>query len=158
MFLPDDILLELLKYFNCNIHVINLLKTCKYIKNLYYKHGYIKNISIEPLINNDIYNFSIVSCKHHNTLNLVSIRGFNNPQHWIFIWPKNVFIIGCRITDKIKPSRMVKTEYLYLLDDRNHDKNKKIFIDWTKFPNLKEFHTSYLNFNNDINNNVKISL
>jgi hypothetical protein len=49
---------------------------------------------------------------------------------------------------------MVKTEYLYLLDIRNN--GKKIIIDWNMFPNLKEFHTSYLNFNNDINKKVKI--
>ena len=56
--IPDEIFLEILKYLNNNRSVINFLKTCKYIKNLYYKNGYLKQINLDPLINNDPYNFA----------------------------------------------------------------------------------------------------
>lgn len=138
--IPDEILLEILKYLNNNKSVISFLKTCRYVKNLYYKNGYLKQINLEPLINNDPYNFALTCCKHSNSLNCIYIRGIYNPQHWIFIWPKIVYITGCNITDIIKPPGKVNTEILYITDVRS---SKNVNIDWNQFPKLKEVHIPY---------------
>ena len=150
--IPDEIFLEILKYLNNNRSVINFLKTFKYIKNLYYKYGYLKQINLDPLINNDPYNFALLSCKHSCSLNCIYIRGFTNPQHWILSWPKIVCLNSCTITDKIKSTSNSKTEILYINDIRS---KKKIIIDWKSFPKLKEIYISSYNFNfDDMNKNL----
>jgi len=138
--IPDEILLEIIKYLKDNRSVINFLKTCKYIKNLLYKNGYLKQINLDPLINNDPYKFAISCCKHSTSLNCICVRGLNNPQHWIFIWPRIVYITSCFISDEIKPPKKVNTEIMYVVSIRS---NKKVHIDWKQFPKLKELHISY---------------
>jgi len=150
--IPDELILQILEYLKSNKSVINFLKTCKYIKNLYYKNGYLKQINLEPLINSDPYNFALTCCKHNKTLNCIYIRGFHNPQHWISVWPKIVYLSSCTITDKIKGTHNNRTEVLHIMDIRS---KKKIIIDWKSFPKLKKIHISSYNFNfNEMDNNL----
>jgi hypothetical protein len=134
--LCDELLIEINKYLN-NKDVINLLKTNSYLKKLFYNYGYYKYLVINS-INRDIYNFAIQTAKHSKTLNCISINNYNNPQSWIFFWPKKVYLYYCNITDKIDPPVKCITERLEIINHNIiHKNNKKLFINWDKFPNLK---------------------
>ena len=151
---PDELLLELNKYL-WNKDIISFLKTNSYIKRLYYKYGYLKSLTINSL-NKDIYNFAIQTATHSKTLNYICINNFNNPQHWIFYWPKKVYIYYCNITDKIDPPKYCDTEYLEIINHKIINKNnKKIIINWKKFPKLKHIkiktnNLDLTNLNKDI--------
>lgn len=152
---PEELFLELNKYLS-NKDIINFLKTNSYIKKLFYKYGYLKSLTINSL-NRDIYNFAILTAQHSRTLNYICINNFNNPQHWIFYWPKKVYIYYCNITDKIDPPSICDTEHLVIINHKIINKNnKKMIINWNKFPNLKylKIKTNNLELNN-LNNSIK---
>jgi len=150
---PDELLLYLNNYL-CNKDTINFLKTNSYIKNLFYKYGYLKSLVINSLYT-DVYNFAIQTAKHSRTLNYISINNVNNPQHWIFYWPKKVYIYYCNITDKIDPPCICNTEYLEIINHKFINNNKKLIINWNKFPKLKYLKIRINNLElKDLNKNI----
>lgn len=144
--IPDFVLFEIMKFIPDNKSSINFLKTCKYLKTLFYEHGYLKSLSYQPLLQNNMYRILTYSIKHKRTLNSISVAHFQNPQHWIFVWPKVMVFNCCTINEPIDPPSEVHTEVLYVLNDRSNTVN----INWYKFPNLKrlEFTDWNINFNN----------
>ena len=130
-YIPFEILYEILSFTKNNKTSYNLLFTCKELKNILYKYGYLKFLSYN--VNIDPYNFSILTCKHERSLNQISIYNLNNPQHWIFYWPEKVFMNNCRIIDVIDPPAQVKTKYLTIINNRS---GKELKINLKKFPNL----------------------
>lgn len=143
--IPDSVLLIIMDYIPDNKGSLSLAISCEYFKNLFYKHGFLKYISIEPLINNDLYNLLLVSCIHKRTLKTISIRNYPNPHDWIQEWPKIVFFNYCTISSTINPANIANTEIMYLLNI----KSDLININWLKFPNLKriELTTGNININ-----------
>lgn len=125
--LNNDNLIYIYMFFDIK-NKINLIKTCKYLKNLFYKIGYLKNINHSH--DDDPCKFSINFMKHNRSLNSVYIYYLKNPQYWMpGSWPKKV-IINSYITDKIDPI-ISNTEELKIV-------TKGILkINWKKFPKLK---------------------
>jgi len=135
--IPDCILYIIMEYIPDNKGSLSMTLSCKYLKNLFYKYGYLKYITIGPLINN-LYNLSINSCQHIRTLNMISVTYSCNPHYWIFEWPKTVFFNYCTFKDKINPPSLTKTETLYILNT----KNTITKVNWEKFKNLKRLELS----------------
>ena len=131
---------------------INFLLSCKYFKNIFYKHGYIKHIKTGNLIDIDKYNFYLTCINHQNTVDSIQMMNTFDPMCWIPFWPRVVFFNYCNITSDIKPSKPTKTKILYLLNNRN---NKKIIVDWKMFPNLERLEVSNFNFNLENTNQCK---
>ena len=147
---PDDILIIIMNFIPTNKSSLNFLKTCKYIKDLFYKNSFVKHIKIGP--HDILYDFTLRCCKHKNTLNTISITNVRDPQHWIFIWPQTVFFNSCTTKDVLDPPVETNTEVLYILNDRS----KLININWSKFPKLNRFVTTNWNFNFDSVKNINI--
>lgn len=139
---PDPILLIIMTYIPDNYSSINFVKTCKYFKELFYKHGYIKNM-IYKNINESFFDFMIRCANHFRTVNSIVIYNTLNPQYLIGKWPKKVVLSNCANKHVINPTKETDTEILYILND----KSKHIQVNWSKFPKLKYFEISDWNFN-----------
>ena len=107
---------------------INFLLSCKYFKNIFYKHGYIKHIKTGNLIDIDKYNFYLTCINHQNTVDSIQMMNTFDPMCWIPFWPRVVFFNYCNITSDIKPSKPTKTKILYLLNNRNNKNNYKYML------------------------------
>lgn len=136
---PDDILYIIMSFIKDNKTSVNFISSCKYFKNLFYRYGYIKNLSISA--HDDLFKFAILSSYHNKTLNCISIYNKFNPHMWFNNWPKIVFMNNCTIKEKIDPSKSTETEYLYILNSRIY---KDIKINKNKFPKLKYIEITYL--------------
>lgn len=136
---PDDILYIIMSFIRDNKTSINFISSCKYFKNLFYKYGYIKNLSFSRP--NDMFEIAILSSNHSKTLNCISAHNQLNPHNWFGTWPKCVLMNNCTISQKIEPAKLTETEYLYILNSRKY---KDIKIDKTKFPRLKQLTITYL--------------
>lgn len=155
--LCDNLLLELNKYL-WNNDIINLIKSTKYIKLLYYKYGYLKSLSVGNL-NTDVYNFAIQTAIHSKTLLYICINNVNNPQNWIFYWPKRVYIYRCNITDKIDPPGDCETEYFEIVNHEINKNKKKIIFNFNKFSKLKYLKIRNCNLElKDINKNIILDI
>ena len=141
--IPDSVLFIIMGYIPDNKGSLSLAISCDYFKNLFYKHGFLKYISIEPLINNNLYNLAILTSVHRRTLKTISIRNCFNPHMWIQEWPKVIFLNYCIITSTINPPNIANTELMYLLNI-NSD---LITINWLKFPKLKRIELTNGNIN-----------
>jgi len=141
--IPDELLFIIIDYIQDNNTCINLVLTCTYFRQIFYKYGYLKYLRITPLYNNP-YNFMLQTSIHRKTLNTLCIMNINDAQHWIASWPKIVFFNYCK-TGKIDPGYETNTENLTILNDRS----SYLYINWKKFPKLKKFETTSLNFNHD---------
>lgn len=130
----DDILFKIIEYIPDNKTCINLVKSCIYFKKILYKHGYLKSIKLDPLINNDPYIFSERCWKHRKTLNCVSIYGFTDPHLYMTVWPKRVVLSRCKFTKELKPLSNADTTHLSLYNDQS----QCFDIAWEKFPNIKK--------------------
>ena len=151
-FLDEYLLYKIMDYILDNKTSINFLLSCKYFKNIFYKHGYIKHIKTGNLIDIDKYNFYLTCINHQNTVDSIQMMNTFDPMCWIPFWPRVVFFNYCNITSDIKPSKPTKTKILYLLNNRN---NKKIIVDWKMFPNLERLEVSNFNFNLENTNQCK---
>ena len=141
--IPDELLFKILEYISDNNTCINITLTCKYNKDILYKHGYLKYLKITPLQNNP-HNFMLQTHAHRRTINTICLMYLQEAQCWIGNWPKTVFFNYCT-TGKINPGKEVCTENLIILNDRS----KKLWINWEKFPKLKKFRTTSWNFNHE---------
>ena len=151
-FLDNFLLCKIMDYIIDNKTSINFVLACKYFKNLFYKYGYIKHLKTGNLTDLSIYNFSLTSIKHENTIDSIQITNLNNPMYWISVWPRVVCFNYCNITSEIKPCKPTKTKVLYLLNNRN---NKKIKVDWKMFPNIERLEVDNFNFNFEETNQCK---
>lgn len=150
--IPDCLLIIILEYIPDNKTSINLMLSCKYFKNLFYKNGYLKFLTTNPL-GLSLLDFATKTAEHSRTLYTLSMYNTIDPQYWIFSWPKLVFLNHCYIT-KIDPTNPTKTEILYILNNRS----QKLYINWVKFPYLKKLELTNWNFNyseKDVRNTCK---
>jgi hypothetical protein len=152
---PDFLLIKILTFISDNKTSLNFISSCRYFKNLFYKEGFVKHIKIDPHLHSDPYEFSMKCGYHRRTLDTISITHLSNPQHWISVWPRVVFINNCFIKDVVNPSEETNTEILYILNNRNVNTQ----INWEKFPKLRVFETTSTVFNiEDIRDSIEIHI
>jgi hypothetical protein len=153
--ISDFLLIKIMTFIGDNKTSLNFTKSCVYFKNLFYKEGFAKHIKIDPHLYNDPYDFSMKCGYHRRTLDTISITHLSEPQYWISVWPRVVFLNNCNIKDVINPPEETNTEILYILNNRNM--NTK--INWKKFPKLKVFETTDTVFNiEDITKSIEIRI
>lgn len=127
--LPKDILRTILQTYLNNKDSNNLSITCKNIYSIDYLYFLCNK-------NQDIWYFSFVFSKHYTTLKSILVKDVSEPESWLISkWPEKVKFLNCK-HDKIDPYNITNTEELII--DQNYNNNKKIKINWYKFPKLKK--------------------
>ena len=134
--LCDDMLVLIMNNLD-NKDSLNFVKTCKYMKNLFYKRGFLKTYD------HDDYYFSEIS-KHTNSLLSIHLKNLVNPHCFLyFTWPKFIKFTKCYVIvdNHIDPDK-TKTEELYIALNYYHlteidRKKEELIINWEKFQNLK---------------------
>ena len=124
----DENLINIISYLN-NKDSLTIVKLCKYNKNLFYKKGFLKNLSFTNP-HGDPFNFAMHFSIHEQSLQHVHVSHMRNPQYYMVNnWPKNVLINFCRIDSQINP-KMTQTEKLKI--NQLYHSYKQI-INWSKF-------------------------
>jgi hypothetical protein len=151
--LINENLIEVMYYLN-NKDSCNFISTCKQLKNFFYKFGYIKDISLKPLLKPNLYDFFLICAQNINTLRSIYVSNINNPHLWIpSKWPKIVRFYYCNITDKIDPPISHTQEILIIqheiINNVRSEKQLNLKINWKKFPKLKKLTLKVFNVNID---------
>ena len=142
----DDILVYISKFL-FDKDTLMFLLTSKYIKNLFYKRGYLKKICFNHIHNPFI--FSNCFIKHYNTLKNVRINGLTNPHYFMFgIWPNNIHFYNCFIDETLSPFLNTKTLELKILYNLDFKLTPNFNINWNKL--YLDLNSSNINFLNDI--------
>lgn len=132
MNIPDEIFILISEFLKDNDMLV-FIRTCKNIKNLFYKNGFLKNLTYfyDPML------FSSFFYKHNKTLNSVNISYLNNSTYYLCgSWPKNIIFHNCFINDEFNPEN-TRTEYLKITFKFENIFLKKFKINWNKFSKLK---------------------
>ena len=128
--------------------------SCKYIKNLLYKRGYLKKLQFKHDYNPFI--FSNYFTKHQNTLEIVNVNSLNNPQYFMNgVWPKYVYLYNCFIDGILSPLK-TKTEILKIVYYRPIKLSSNFSIDWNKFSKIKILYLEINTFNIDFLKDIYI--
>ncbi len=133
--LCDDILIKIMSYLEDNFSSINYSISCKYIKNLFSKEGFLKKIELNN--NSDTFKIMYSLCLHSNSLNLFIARNVSDPN--LFLpnkWCKEVIFMYCNLKSDIDPSEKVITEVIEIVGFPRKQ-IKIIKINFNKFPKLK---------------------
>lgn len=139
--LSTDIILLIMQFIPDNFSSVSFIETCKYIRNIGLKYGYVKHIEFNYQIN--FFDFAENCGKHENSIWSIKMQDVRNPQLWIPMrWPKVVSIHNCAISDYIDPP-VSGTEEIEIANCYDSVVN----INWKKFPNLKHINISCKNIN-----------
>ena len=108
MNIPDEIFILISEFLNDKDMSI-YIRSCKYIKNLFYKNGFLKNLKYFY----DTKLFSYLYYKHNKTLNSIYVCYLNNANCYLShgSLPKIVNFYNCFIDFEIN-SKNPKTEIL----------------------------------------------
>ena len=133
----DDLLINIMSFINDNRSSYSFANSCKYLQNLFSKNGYLKSLKVGGVINNNIYDFSIMYTKHYRTIKGIYVSHILDPHVWI---PgnlcRNVYFLNCNFTSIIKPDKDNKIEELFITSHGS----KKIIIDFTNLNILKRLY------------------
>ena len=137
--LCDDLLVLIMNNLD-NKDSLNFVKTSKYMKNLFYKRGFLKTYD------HDDY-FSEIS-KHTNSLLSIHLKNLVNPHRFLyFTWPKSIkFTKSYVIVDNHIDPDKTKTEELYIALNYS-DILEELIINWEKFKNLKYLYLNIYDIN-----------
>jgi len=161
--LIDENLIEIMSYLN-NKDSYHFLRSCKYLKNFFYKNGFVKEIILNNLLKPTLYDFFIICSRNLKTINSIYVNNISNPHNWIpYKWPKIVRFYYCNITDKIDPP-VSDTEEILIIQHEFINyvsvdiKKITLKINWKKFPNLKKVTLKVFNVDiEDIKDNKNIN-
>jgi hypothetical protein len=150
--LPTDIILLIIQFIPDNFSSTSFIKTCKHIRNIGKKYGYIKHIEVNYRIN--FFDFVDRCSTHQDTICSIKIKDLLNPELWIPIaWPKYIHISFCSIRNIIDPP-LSRTEKIEI---SSYDSILR--INWKKFPNLKHIRISCKNIDfNGLENCTNIEI
>lgn len=132
--IPNEIFILISDYLNDKDMLI-FVRSCKYIKNLFYKNGFLKNLnfnySFDPIL------FSSFFYNHNKTLKSINVSYLNCANYYLCgSYPKNVIFYNCIIDSELNPEH-TRTELLKITYKFAGLPLKKYKINWDKFLKLK---------------------
>lgn len=144
--IPSDLFSYILQFIPDNKTSSFLARSCSRFLHIANRHGYVKYISYDDVLGDNIQLFIRRYCDHVNSIISVSIYTITDPHYWIpSVWPKKVYFNRTRITEIISPPLSI-TEELQIIDFHKHNfPYDLVRIDWKKLPKLKRLNLDVVN-------------
>lgn len=136
-YIPTDLLSIVMGFLDSKSKT-NFLRTCKYIKDYFYKTGYSNFIKAD--MHTDMMDFIEKFHKHNKTIKTVKISCIDNPLIWIPEFKNTMIFENCTIDEYINPEphkKSYNTVNLKITDYNRSKHNKNLRINYDKFNNLE---------------------
>ena len=115
---------------------IKMMSTCRSINLNGRKNGFLTSLKLDNKI--DAMDFFKQCIKHQETLKKITICGYDNPHMWIPQYIETLIFDHCSVLECIDPPEIVyETKYIKITDYHRLRLKNKLYINWSKFPNLE---------------------
>jgi hypothetical protein len=117
-------------------HVARLHLTCKKIKKICEKSGYIRTLSLDD--RSDTMQFLRLFTIHSRSIRSVIMNGVVDPGLWLPSFPRNIIIKGSSPPFILPGIHPILTHHFTFIDKSN--KKIPLYINWKRFVCLKTIH------------------